>query len=246
LLICGDLRLLRLPSRRSTVKGGSMAGQWEAVVSEMIPLALVITLSPLSIIPAVLVLQGPRGKTAGLAYLVGWVAGLAALTAIFVGLSSLIGDFGHPPKWASWARIAIGVGLIVFGVWRWLTRHRTAHSPQWMRALSTATPRRAAATAALLCVVNPKVFFMCAAAGLAAGSEGLGIPGTWGSAVFFVLVASASVAAPVLAYAVSGDRLKEPLARLNEWMERQHAVLVAGILVVIGVLVLYKGIHGLA
>jgi hypothetical protein len=29
-------------------------------------------------------------------------------------------------------------------------------------------------------------------------------------------------------------------------MERQHAVLVAGILVVIGLLVLYKGIHGLA
>jgi hypothetical protein len=28
-------------------------------------------------------------------------------------------------------------------------------------------------------------------------------------------------------------------------MERQHATLVAGILVVIGLLVLYKGIHGL-
>jgi len=28
-------------------------------------------------------------------------------------------------------------------------------------------------------------------------------------------------------------------------MERQHATLVAGILIVIGLLVLYKGIHGL-
>jgi hypothetical protein len=44
---------------------------------------------------------------------------------------------------------------------------------------------------------------------------------------------------------VSGDRLHEPLTRLKDWMERQHATLVAAILVVIGLLVLYKGIHGL-
>ena len=42
-----------------------------------------------------------------------------------------------------------------------------------------------------------------------------------------------------------GDRLDEPLKRLKDWMERQHATLVAVILFVIGVLVLYKGIHGL-
>ncbi len=52
-------------------------------------------------------------------------------------------------------------------------------------------------------------------------------------------------AAPVLAYAVVGDRLDGPLTRLKDWMERHNAALVAAILVVIGVLVLYKGIHGL-
>jgi hypothetical protein len=49
----------------------------------------------------------------------------------------------------------------------------------------------------------------------------------------------------VLAYAVSGDGLDEPLAKLKDWMERHNAALVAAILVVIGLLVLYKGIHGL-
>jgi threonine/homoserine/homoserine lactone efflux protein len=222
-----------------------MSGSWESVLTEMIPLALVITLSPLSIIPAVLVLQGPRGRSAGLAYLVGWVFGLGVLTAVFVEVADLVGGFDHPPRWASWARIVIGVALIAFGAWRWLTRNRSAHSPKWMRALDGVGPARAAGSAALLTVVNPKVLFICAAAGLAAGTAGLGIAGTWSAAAFFVLVAASSVAAPILAYAVSGDRLKEPLARLNEWMERQHATLVAGILLVIGLLVLYKGIHGL-
>ena len=63
--------------------------------------------------------------------------------------------------------------------------------------------------------------------------------------LWYVVVAASTVAIPILAYAVSGDRLDAPLTRLKDWMERQHATLVAAILVVIGLLVLYKGIHGL-
>jgi threonine/homoserine/homoserine lactone efflux protein len=222
-----------------------MAGDWQSVVTEMIPLALVITLSPLSIIPAVLVLHTPRPRPAGLAYLVGWLLALAALTAAFVEVSGLIGGFDKPPAWASWARVVIGVALIVFGAWRWFTRHRSAHSPSWMRALSTAGPARAASTAALLAVINPKVVFICAAAGLAADTAGLGLAHTWIVAAFFVAIAASSVALPILAYAVSGDRLADPLSRLKDWMELHHAALVAAILVVIGLMVLYKGIHAL-
>jgi hypothetical protein len=39
--------------------------------------------------------------------------------------------------------------------------------------------------------------------------------------------------------------IASPPRRLKDWMERQHPTLVADILVVIGLLVLYKGIHGL-
>ena len=97
----------------------------------------------------------------------------------------------------------------------------------------------------MLVVVNPKVLFICAAAGLAIGSAGLGTAGAWISVAFYVLVAASSVAIPVLAYAVAGERLDRPLARLKDWMARHNAALVAAILVIIGLLVLYKGIHGL-
>ena len=75
---------------------------------------------------------------------------------------------------------------------------------------------------------------------------GLGTGGAWAALVVFVLVAASSVAVPVLGYAAAGERLDEPLARLKDWLERHNAALVAVILVVIGLLVLYKGIHGLA
>ena len=214
-------------------------------LTELIPLALVVAISPLSIIPAVLVLHTPRPKPTSLAYLGGWIFGLAALTAIFVEVSSLLGGLNKAPPWASWLRIVLGIALVVFGVIRWLTRKRSAHSPGWMTKITSATPGRAAVLAATLVVANPKVLFVCAAAGLAIGSAGLGTSGAWLSMVFFVLVAASSAAIPVLAYAVAGERLDSPLTRLKEWMERHNASLVAAILIIIGIVLLYKGIKGL-
>ena len=223
-----------------------MSGNWGSVLIELIPLALVVALSPFSIIPAVLVLRTPRPRPTALAFLVGWLVGLAALTSIFLVVSGLVGGLGgKPPGWASWLRIVVGVLLIVFGIYRWLTRKKAAHTPKWIQSLSKLTPARAGATGSALTVVNPKVLFICAAAGLAIGTTGLGGTRVWLAVAWYVAVAGSTVALPILAYAVSGDRLDAPLARLNDWMERQHAVLVAAILVVIGLLVLYKGIHGL-
>ena len=216
------------------------------MLTELIPLALVVALSPLSIIPAVLVLHSPRPKPTGLAFLAGWVVGLAVLTQLFVEVSNLLGGgLDKPPSWASYVRIVVGAALIVFGVYKWLTRKRSEHSPKWMSSFAKITPTRAAVTALVLVVVNPKVLFMCAAAGLAIGTEGLGRSGAALGVVYYVAVAASTVALPILGYAISGDRLDPSLARLKDWMERQHAVLVAAILVVLGVLVLYKGIHGL-
>ena len=175
----------------------------------------------------------------------GWLIGLAALTVIFLEISNLVVDLSKPPVWASWVRIGVGAALIVFGLYRWLTRKRAAHTPGWMQSLGKLTPTRAGLAAAALTVVNPKVLFMCAAAGFAIGTAGLGSTHVWAGVVWYVVIAGSTVAIPILAYAVSGDRLDEPLRRLKDWMEQQHAALVAAILVVIGLLVLYKGIHGL-
>lgn len=223
-----------------------MNAGWSSVLTELIPLALVIALSPLSIVPAVLALHTDRPRPTGLAFLAGWLLGLATLVSLFVVASDLVGSLDKPPGWASWLRIVVGAALIVFGGYKWATRAKSEHSPAWMRKLSGLTPGRAVVTAAVLAVVNPKVLFICIAAGLAIGTAGIGVTHAWLAMVYFVLIAGSTVILPVLAYTVSGERLADPLTRLKEWMERQHATLVAAILLVIGVMVLYKGIHGLA
>jgi threonine/homoserine/homoserine lactone efflux protein len=222
-----------------------MPTDWISVLTELIPLALVISLSPLSIIPAVLILQTPQPRPTGLTFLAGWLLALAALTALFVELSGLIGHLGKPTATASWIRIVIGTALIAAGLYRWAVRKRSTHEPAWMRRLATTTPARGVPTALLLALVNPKVFFMCAAAGLAIGTDHLRASHTWLAVLWFVIVAGSSVAIPVLAYVAAGDRLAPAVARLGEWMHRQHAVLLAGILIIIGILVLHKGIQHL-
>lgn len=223
-----------------------MAGSWGSVLTGLIPLGLVIALSPITVIPAVLVLQAPRPRPSGLAFLVGWVLGLAALMALCVAATGLLGGLHRSvPNWASWVRVVLGSALILFGIYRWLTRHHHTDSPGWMRSFSTITPPRAAITAAALVVVRPDVLFICVPAGLAIGASGLDLADRWTAAAFFVAVAASTVAAPILAYAALGHRLDDTMSRLKDWMETNNTALMAAILIVIGVMVLYNGIHAM-
>jgi hypothetical protein len=223
-----------------------MAESWGSVATGLIPLGLVIALSPITAIPAVLVLRAPRPRPSSLAFLGGWLLGLAAVTALCVTASGMLGGLDKsPPTWASWLRVVLGAALIVLGVYRWLTRHRHTESPGWMRSFATISPARAAITGFALVVIRPDVLLICVPAGLAIGAAGLGAAGDWIAAAFFVAIAASSVAIPVLAYAVAGERLDDVLARLKDWMDKNNAALMAALLVVIGLMVLYNGIRNL-
>lgn len=223
----------------------SIDGGGAAELAELVPLALVIALSPLSVIPGILMLHTPRPRPTSLAFLAGWTLGIAAITAAFVGASDLAGGLDEAPPWAAGVRVLIGVALIGLGLYRWFTRNRSQHAPKWMTAMTSAGPGRAFVTAVVLTVANLKVFVMCAAAGAAIGTAALGRTAAWTAALAFTAIAVSSVAVPVLGYLVAGDRLDAPLNRLRTWMEVNHGALVAAILIAIGAVLLYKGIHAL-
>ncbi|MEO6793265.1 MAG: GAP family protein [Mycobacterium sp.] len=217
-----------------------------SVWAALIPFALVVALSPITVIPAVLVLHTPRPRGTGLAFLIGWLAGLAALTAASVAASGLLGGLHTtPPTWASWLRIIAGVALIAFGSYRWATRHGHTETPGWMRRFAGLTPLRAGLTALVLTGARPEVLLICAAAGLTIGSAGLGTTGVWQAAAFFVALAASTVVIPILGYLAASDRLDPALNRLKDWMAEQHAAMLAVVLVLIGAMVAYNGIHSL-
>lgn len=67
----------------------------------------------------------------------------------------------------------------------------------------------------------------------------------WVCGAIFVAISASTVAGPILAFVGAGDRLEDSLDRLKEWMEKNHAGMLAAALILIGVMVLYNGIHAL-
>lgn len=222
-------------------------GAWGSLLGELIPLALVVAASPLSIIPALLlVLHTARPRPTGLAFLFGWLAGLIALTSAFVAVPRAFGGAGQAtPHWAAYVRIGIGVVLIAFGGWRWLTRRKAGQAPAFLKTVGRIGPLRAAGLGVVLTFVNPKLLVINAAAGLAISTAALGSPGSWFAVAMYALLAGSTVLIPMLAYAVAAERLARPLERVREWIERQHAAITAVILLVIGIVLLYQGIRTL-
>jgi Sap, sulfolipid-1-addressing protein len=202
-------------------------------------------LSPLSVLPPLLLVpHAVRPRAAGLAFAVGWLLGLGATTGVFLLLPRAIGGTSQEQgAWSAYVRLGIGAALIVAGVVRWLTRGRATRSPAWLGGLSKIRPVGALALGLVLPLVNPKFLFANAAAGLGIATAGLGSFGVTTAVVGYTLLAGSTAVVPILVYAAAPERFDGALARMKDWLERQHAELTAAILVVIGIVLLYQGIR---
>lgn len=208
---------------------------------ELASLALVIAVSPASVIPAILMLHTPRPLAAGWAFAAGWTLSLMLATGLFVAISGkLSGAGGPPPQWIRPATLGLAVLLIIAGLVTWMRRGRSAHTPAWLRALDSVTPLRAIAAAPVLVAVNPKVLSACAAAGFSIGATTQTGLAPWGDVTGFVLLASVTVILPVLSYATWRERMNEPLRRLRVALERHNAALLAVVLVAVGLMLLLQ------
>jgi len=215
------------------------------VIAEVLPPAIGIAASPFPIIPVILLLFTARPLAASGAFLGGWVLGIGVATAVFIGLANLVEAFDESPTWAPWTRIVIGVVLLVLGVRQWLGRHDSDEPPAWMRSIEGSTPAEASRLGLLLSAANPKIVLLAAAAGLAIGAADLPTSGTVAAGALFTGVASCTVAVPVLLFALVGERVLRPLASMRDWLQANNATVMALVILVIGALLIAKGISGL-
>ena len=219
------------------------------VIGELLPLAVGVAISPIPIIAAILMLLSAKAGGVSVGFLVGWVAGIAVATGVFTALAGAgFGGSGEPSAAVSWIKIGLGALLLLLAVRQWRGRPKPgtdAALPGWMSAMDSLTPAKATGLGFLLSAVNPKNLLMCIAAGAAIGSGRLsGGEDVIAVAVFTVLAAS-TVAVPVLAYAVARDRLRGPLDELKEWLQAHNAAVMSVLLLVIGTVLIGKGIGGL-
>src|SRR5687767_2278067 len=125
------------------------------VIGEILPLALGITISPMPIIAAILMLLSPKAKGTSVGFLLGWVVGIVVAVTAFTLLSSVLPendpDASNPT--AGWIKIILGVLLLLMAGKQWRGRPTDAAEPAlpgWMKAIDTMTPVKGAGLGFLL------------------------------------------------------------------------------------------------
>ena len=244
---------LRRPVRAVVLAGGSgdwLAGHVRQVVGGLLPLAVVVALSPAPIIAVVLMLLTPRAGGTSTSFLVGWVAGLAGVTTLVLLLAGdVAAEGGRSSEVAAWAELGLGVLLLALAVQQWRSRPRPGEEPElprWLVAIDRFTAPRAGGLGLALSAVNPKVLLVCIAAGATIAGGGLsGVHATW-SVVVFTIIAASTVAVPVLAHAVGRTRMTGPLQLLRGWLTAHGVTTAATLLLVLGVVLVGQALGGLA
>lgn len=66
-----------------------------------------------------------------------------------------------------------------------------------------------------------------------------------GLGLVFTIIASSTVAIPVIGYLVAADRLREPLANLKVWLQDNNTTVMSVLILVVGVVLIGKGIGGI-
>jgi Sap, sulfolipid-1-addressing protein len=214
-------------------------------------LAIGVALSPVPIIAVVLILTTRRARVNGPLFVLGWLAGLAVVGALVLGVSGPAGasSSGSPATWVSWVKVVLGLLLLLLAVRQFRGRPKDGeqpHLPKWMATIDDIRPLAACGLAALLAGVNPKNLLL--AVGGAASIAQTGIPGGEQAIAYlvFALVGTLGVGIPVGIYFALGPRADKPLVTMKDWMGQNNAVIMSVLCLVIGVKLIGDAISGLS
>lgn len=221
------------------------------VIGQFLPIAVGIAVSPLPIVAVVLMLATPRGRLDGPAFVVAWIVGLALIGIIVIAAvgDSADSDSGGTPGWVSGLKLALGVLLLLVGAREWRGRPRgdaPAELPKWMAALDTFGPVKALGAGVALSLLNPKNLLLAVAGATVIAQADLTTGQEAGALAVFVAIATIGVATPVVLFFAMGDRSRQMLDEMKEWLAHNNAAIMAVLLLIIGVKLIGDAISGFA
>jgi hypothetical protein len=220
-------------------------------IGSALPIAVGVALSPVPVIAVVLMLTTRRARVNGPLFVLGWLAGLAAVGAIVLSVAGPAGasSSGAPATWVSWVKVALGALLLLVAARQFRARPRNgqrAELPKWMARVDDIRPLSACGLAALLAGANPKNLLLAVGGAASIAQTGISGGGQAVAYLVFALVGTLGVGIPVGIYFTLGPRADKPLNGVKEWMAEHNAVIMSVLCLVIGAKLIGDAISGLA
>jgi hypothetical protein len=216
-------------------------------IGVVLPYAIGVAISPVPIIAVILVLFSARARVNGPVFLVGWVVGVTVVSVAVYFLSDA-GDASTDDSASdtvSTAKLLLGVLLLVLAV-RHLQAQRRAEAtsePKWMASIDSLTPVKAGGLGALLSGLNPKNLALSLAAGASLAQSGAAGGDAVAGLVAFIVVASLSIAVPVVSYLLGGQRAAAVLDAWRGWLSTHNDAVMAVLFLVFGVVLIGQGLQ---
>ncbi|MCV2355826.1 GAP family protein [Paucibacter sp. B2R-40] len=219
-----------------------------SALTEILPYALLIAVSPISLIAIILNLFSVRARQNGPAFLVGWVLGLGLICAAAVVLIEA-GEEAYgvsPSLLESVGRSLLGAVLLLAAWQQWKKRQQAPSTPKWMAAIESFSPLKAWAAGLLLSgITNPKNTVLIVAAGISISHAGLSAVDSALLILLFVVGASLGVLIPLLYFLIGGKAAKSVLKIWQIALIKHNALVMAVMLLIFGSLLISKGLRGL-
>lgn len=218
-------------------------------IGDILPLAVVVTVSPINIIAAILLLFSKKAVVNASLYLVGFVIGVAAVlsgvTAVAGALN--VSSTSGRSQGASGFLLALGAILVVGAVRKFHNRPRPGEVPEvpkWMDGIEQFAPGKSLAVGIAVGVLNPKNIAVGVAAAVTIALAHLPVAEQIGVIAIYVVIGSLGVAAPIIAVLLLGDRSRGVLDGWKAWLNRNSTATMAVIYLLFGVILIGKGIGG--
>lgn len=216
--------------------------------AELLPFAIGTALSPLPIVAVILMLFTPRARTNGTLFLVGWFCGIVLVGLVGLAVGGAVTDDGSSST-KGWIEVLLGLALLVVAARQWRGRPKageTGDMPRWMSGLDTFSGGKSFSLAALLSGVNPKNLLLTLGAASVIATAGLSTGEEVVTLVVYALVASVTVALPVIYYLLRGERAQEKLDEMKAWLAQNNVAVMSVVLLIFGAKLLADGISILA
>ena len=212
--------------------------------------AIAAAISPVPIIAAILILFSAHARRNGILYLLGWVGGmLICLGAVLLLPEDL--DFRRGAMLASVGagfRLLVGLLFLIAALAVWLRRPKTGEAhplPAWTNRIEGISGLQALLLAVGLAVINPKNLALAFSTILSLAEAPAAPQEARLALVLFVLIGSSTIAVPVFYRLIAGKQADRQLQAWKEWLTYNNATVVCVVLLMIGMMIIGKGVGGL-